>query len=362
MMLDRRRLLGTFGTVGAYLALPQTLRAQQRQKVIFGNAAPPSLGSLQLAVAHVLGYFSAEGLDVEFRAFPGGANTVAQTVNKQAFVSYPGNEPVIIGKQKGRDPLPVKFFYNAVPTVIWEIVVQDASPIKTLQDLKGKKIGVFAPSASNVPQVKAILRREGINPESEVTMRSIGLGAGALQALTSGTVDVVALYDTEHATFETKGVKLRRLPVSPVVEKLFSNGFLTLEENLADPAKREILVKVARGVAKATLLCETNLEKAVPLFFKLHPEVKPTGIDEKKALEESIYVSRARVDSMRLRDYQKGQYGLYDPAAWQAYVDFLLAEKEIAQPVDIATLYTNDLILDINKFDREAIVRHAKAL
>jgi len=268
MMLDRRRLLGTFGAVGAYLALPETLRAQHSQRVIFGNAAPPSLSTLHPAVAHVLGYFSAEGLDVEFRAFPGGANTVAQTINKQAFVSYPGNEPVIIGKQKGRDPLPVKFFYNALPTVIWELVVQDASPIKTLKDLKDKKIGIFAPSASNVPQVKAILRREGINPESEVTMRSIGLGAGALNALTSGTVDVVALYDTEHATFETKGVKLRRLPVSPVVEKLFSNGFLTLEENLADPAKRAILVKVARGMAKATLLCETNLPAAVPLLVQ----------------------------------------------------------------------------------------------
>lgn len=360
-MIDRRQLLASFGAVGAYLALPTGARAQATTKIIFGNAAPPSLAGLQPAVAHTLGYFKEEGLDVDFRAFPGGANTVAQTVNKQAFMSYPGNEPVIIGKQKGRDPLPVKFFYNAVPTVIWELVVQEASAIKTLKDLKGKKIGVFAPSASNVPQVKAILRREGINPETDVTMRSIGLGAGALNALTSGTVDVVALYDTEHATFETKGVKLRRLPVSPVVEKLFSNGFLTLEENLADPARRATLIKVARAVAKATLYCETNLAKSLPLFFKLHPEVKPTGVDEKKAMEESMFVATARIEKMRLRDYQKGQYGQYDPAAWQAYVDFLLAEKEIAQPVDIATLYTNDLIPEINKFDRAAVIASAKA-
>lgn len=342
----------SFGTAGA----------QERTKIIFGNAAPPSLAGAQPSVAKALGYFDAEGLDVEFRAFPGGANTVAQTVNKQADVSYPGNEPVIIGKQPGRDPLPVRFFYNAVPTVIWELVVQDASAIKTLQDLKGKKIGVFAPSASNVPQVKAILRREGINPETEVTMRSIGLGAGALNALTSGTVDVVALYDTEHATFETKGVKLRRLPVSPVVEKLFSNGFLTHEDNLKDPKRREMLVKVARATAKATVFCETNPKACVEVFYKLHPEIKPTGVDEKRALEDSIFVVQARIRVMKLRDYQKGQYGLYDPAAWKAYADFLYAEKELAQPVDITTLYTNDLIPEINKFDREAIVKQAKGM
>ncbi len=65
---------------------------------------------------------------MESRAFPGGANTVAQTVNGTALVSWPGNEPVIIGKQPGRDPLPVRFFYNAIPTVIWEMVVRTDSP------------------------------------------------------------------------------------------------------------------------------------------------------------------------------------------------------------------------------------------
>ncbi len=316
----------------------------QKIKVSFGNAAPLHLSAAQAIVAKQLGYFDQEGLDVDLKAFPGGANATAQTVNKQADVSYPGNEPVIIGKQKGRDPLPVRFFYNAVPSVIWELVVQDSSAIRSLKDLDGKRIGIFAPSASNVPQVKAILRREGIDPETKVTMRSIGLGAGALNALTSGQVDVVALYHTEHATFETRGVKLRRLPVSPVIDELFSNGLLTHEDNLKDPKRREMLVKVARAFAKATLFCETNPRACVESVFKLHPEIKPTGVEEKKALEDSIYVVESAIAKMKLRDYQKGQFGLYEPAAWQAYVDFMLAEKELQQPVDIGTLYTNELI------------------
>ncbi len=334
----------------------------QKQKVSFGNAAPPALSGAQPAVAKVLGYFDAEGLDVDFKVFPGGANTIAQTVNKNADVSYPGNEPVIIGKQPGRDPLPVKFFYNAVPTVIWELVVPEASPIRTLADLKGKRIGIFAPSASNVPQVKAILKREGINWESEVTMRSIGLGAGALNAMTSGTVDVVALYDTEHATFEVQGTKIRRLPVSPVIEKLFSNGFLTHEDNLKDPAKRRMLVGVARATAKATLFCETNPKACVETFWKLYPDTRPTGVSAEKAMADALLVLESRNKNMRLRDYQGGQYGKYDPAAWQAYVDFMLAEAQIEKPVAIDTLFTNDLIAEANQFDREAIIRQAKAM
>jgi NitT/TauT family transport system substrate-binding protein len=358
-MIARLPLLtALFGA--ALLALAPPTAAQQKQKFSFGNAAPVALSSAQVVVADQLGYFAEEGLELELKIFPGGANTVAQTVNKQADVSYPGNEPVIIGKQKGRDPLPVKFFYNAVPTVIWELVVQDASPVKTLKDLQGKRIGIFAPSASNVPQVKAILRREGINPDGGVTMRSIGLGAGALNALTSNTVDVVALYDTEHATFETSGTKLRRLPVSPVIEKLFSNGFLTHEDNLKDPAKRKMLVGVGRAFAKATLYCEINPKGCIELVWKAYPQVKPTGVDEKRAMEDSLFVFASRDGNMKLRDYQKGQYGLYDPAAWQAYVDFMLAEKELEQPVELASLYTNELIADINAFDRAAVQRKAR--
>jgi len=332
----------------------------QRQKVSFGNAAPVALSASQVIVANALGYFADEGLELDLKIFPGGANTVAQTVKKQADVSYPGNEPVIIGKQKGRDPLPVKFFYNAVPTVIWELVVQDASPVKTLKDLQGKRIYIFAPSTSNVPQVKAILRREGINPDSGVTMRSISLGAGALNALNSGAVDVVALYDTEHATFETSGTKLRRLPVSPVIDKLFSNGFLTHDDNLKDPARRKMLIGTGRTFAKASVYCEINLRSCVERVWKAYPQVKPTGVDEKKAMDDALFVFASRDRNMRLRDYQKAQYGLYDAAAWQAYVDFMLAEKELEQPVELATLFTNELIAEIKSFDRAPVERKAR--
>jgi len=354
--------LGMVVAASAAFTLAALPALAQKQKVSFGNAAPPALSGAQPAVAKVLGYFDEEGLDVEFKVFPGGANTIAQTVNRNADVSYPGNEPVIIGKQPGRDPLPVKFFYNAVPTVIWELIVPEASAIKTLVDLKGKRIGIFAPSASNVPQVKAILKREGINPETDVTMRSIGLGAGALNAMNSGTVDVVALYDTEHATFEVQGTKIRRLPVSPVIEKLFSNGYLTHEDNLKDPAKRKMLVGVARATAKATLFCETNPKACIEQFWKLHPDTKPTGVAPDKALADALIVLESRNVNMRLRAYQGGQFGLYDPAAWQAYVDFMLAEAQIEKPVAIDTLFTNELVAEINRFDRDAIIRQAKAM
>jgi len=180
-----------------------------------------------------------------------------------------------------------------------------------------------------------------------------------LNALNTGVVDVVALYDTEHAAFETAGTRIRRLPVSPVVEKLFSNGFLTRQENLDNPASRALLVKVARAVAKGTLFCQTNPQACVKLVWLDHPELKPAGMDDAKAMTDTLFVLQARLKNLKLRDYQGGLYGKYDPAAWQAYVDFMLAEKVLDRPVDIGTLYTNDLIDEINRFDHDAVIRQA---
>jgi NitT/TauT family transport system substrate-binding protein len=352
-----RTIAATLALAAATLATP----AAAQTRVSFGQAAPPSLAGAQVHVAQQLGYFREEGLEVEQRVFAGGVNSVNQTVNRQATVSFPGNEPVIIGKQPGRDPLPVRFFYNATPTLIWEMIVPTASPIRALQDLRGRTIGIFAPSASNYPQVRAILRREGINPDSEVTFRSIGLGAGALNAMTTNAVQVIALYDTEHAAFETMGAQIRRLPQSPAVAPLFSNGLLTHEDNLRDPAGRRMLVGVGRAIARATLFCETNPTACVRLTWTQYPETRPTGVDDERALRDALFVLNSRLANFRLRDYQNGQYGLYDPARWQAYVDFMLAEQQIERTVAIDTLFTNDLIAEINQFDRAAVQRQAQA-
>ena len=355
-----QRLLIT-AAVAAIVSFPLHAGAADKVAVSFANAAPPSIALGPYAVAELMNYFSDEGLEVSLKTFAGGANTVAQTVNKAADISLPGNEPVIIGKQAGRDPLPVKFYYNASPTNIWEMVVLADSPIKTLKDLKGRNIGIFAPSASNVPQIKAVLRRQGMDPDKDVQMRSIGLGAGALNALKTGVVDVIALYDTEHAAFETTGTAIRRLQRDETSDQLFSNGLLAHEDWFKDASRRETLVKFARSYAKGSLFCETNPKACVQLTWRKFPQTKPTGIEESKALQDAIFVLKAKVETQRLRGYQNNEYGRYEPARWQTYVDFMLSEKVIEQPVDITSLFTNELVPAINNFDREAVVKQAQA-
>ena len=115
-------------------------------------------------------------------------------------------------------------------------------------------------------------------------------------------MQVIALYDTEHAAFETMGAQIRRLPQSPAVAPLFSNGLLTHEDNLRDPAGRRMLVGVGRAIARATLFCETNPTACVRLTWTQYPETRPTGVDDERALLDALGLLNSRLANFRLRE------------------------------------------------------------
>lgn len=55
-----------------------------------------------------------------------------------------------------------------------------------------------------------------------------------------------------------------------------------------------------------------------------------------------------------------GKNGIFLEDDWKNLSDFLLKEKQITQPVPTSRMYTNDLIDEINNYDRAAIVQQAK--
>lgn len=97
------------------------------------------------------------------------------------------------------------------------IVVRADSPIQTLDDLRGKTVGVGAvdsPQATLLPL--AHLRAAGLNPERDFKVRRFDVGVGlhgdhvggereAARALASGQVDAACMIDGNHLTFSREG-------------------------------------------------------------------------------------------------------------------------------------------------------------
>ena len=108
-------------------------------------------------------------------------------------------------------------------------------------------------------------------------MVPVGIGSAAFLALQNKQIDALNLFDSQHATLETQGTAIRRLPQLPRYEALFSNGMVAHEDMIRD--KPEVLAGFGRAMAKATVFCETNREACVRLFWKEYPNTKPAGDD-----------------------------------------------------------------------------------
>src|SRR5262245_43922433 len=110
--MEMRKSLHRILAVIGVLALSACNVAAQTRVTIGYASSALSLITAPWLVAKQLGFFQEQGLDVNWIVLNGGVNALQQTMTKAVDVTYPSvNELVAIGKQEGREPLPVKFFY-----------------------------------------------------------------------------------------------------------------------------------------------------------------------------------------------------------------------------------------------------------
>lgn len=157
--------------------------------------------SLCLAPMHVaqeLGFFEAEGLDVEFVRVEAAA--VPEAIGAGKIDAGLG----LIGKflQQVENGLPIKFTAG-VHTGCIQILVPKDSGIDSPADLRGKKIGVSGLAGAETVISKRVLANEGIsfdekNPEVEFVVYS---QADLGQALENGSIDVIATIEPAASQF-----------------------------------------------------------------------------------------------------------------------------------------------------------------
>ena len=336
------------------------LPAAAQEKVKFGTGSAISLTSAPATLAISMGYFKDEGIEVEVVPFRGGTGVlIPQVVNKSIQIGFPTLDVLMVARQPGRDYMPLKFFYNMTRTSIYEVVVLEASPIRQLADLKAKKIGVGALSWGQIPITRAMLKDAGVDGAELI---AVGMGAAAYQALTSGQIDALNLFDVPHAELESLGTKIRRLPLKSKFVGLGSNSLIAHEDTLKSQPR--LIAGFGRAVAKATVACNANVPACVRAFWTLYPELKPTQGTEEEKLAKAMKVLQGRLDKMlAFGPGEPRNLGEFPAQLWKDYVDVLHAGGQLSTTsIPLESLYTNEFVREFNSFDVDAVVRAAKAL
>ena len=204
-MFSRRRFAAVTALAGASVTVSR-LWAQPRLEKVKVTIAAGGKGSfhhLPLAIADQLGYFSAEGLDVDLVDLEGDSAALQAVAPDSADIISGAYENTLKLQATGQS---YKSFIlqGRAPAISMGLSLRASSHYRTPADLKGMKVGVSVPGSPTHMVANLMLARGGLRP-SDVTFIQVGTAQGALSALRSGQIDVLSNVDPVMTILEQKG-------------------------------------------------------------------------------------------------------------------------------------------------------------
>jgi NitT/TauT family transport system substrate-binding protein len=327
--------------------------AQEKATIAVGIAAVDVSQANNTSIPIYTKCWEKAGVDVDIQLTNANAAMQTMLTGKVQFVNM-GPAAAVLARAKGA---PIKSVYMNIRENYNFMVVEDSSPIRTIADFKGKTIGVLSYGSQMVKIFKAVLSEAGLNPDRDVTIVETGSGAQAVAALTSHRVDIWGTWDSQIATGENIGLKLRRFS-SAAAEKLnWGSGYFVRDDYVK--SNPQTIIKVMRCVAEGTLFAITNPEAAVRIHWQIYPNSKPTGVSDEEAMRQALHILETRLAFLKLEPGAK--WGELPPASAEAMVAFMRATGELKADLKVDDLFTNQFVPEINKFDAEAVIAAAKA-
>ncbi len=132
----------------------------------FVSWSSPRVEQANFFVAQDKGYFKKEGVKFEYRPGRGSGDAMKQVLAGNGDVAFVGPEGVFLAAHQGGK---VTAFYNTYPQNIFELVYHGNLGIRSVADLRGKKIGVFSLGSGGRYNLTTLLHLNGIK-EAEVVM------------------------------------------------------------------------------------------------------------------------------------------------------------------------------------------------
>ena len=135
-------------------------------------------------VAHDAGYFAKEGLQDDIILIPSGTQLAQVTVAGEIEIGSLNGSSAIAAALQGAD---LKIIGNSGNKMVFSLYVRPE--IKSVEALKGKKIGITRFGSAPDISVRYALRKYNINPDKDLTLIQLGFMATVAAGLQGGSIE-----------------------------------------------------------------------------------------------------------------------------------------------------------------------------
>ena len=174
-----------------------------RARVSVALSDSEALYQLPMLVAAQLGYFVAEGVEVDFHAY-GGAASVQQSLSRATSdMAVGGIESTVVLLQRGFDCVAFALLARA-PQLVFGVNGRAFPGFRQVSQLRGARIGVAAQEPSTLWFAKLVLQRSGLQPD-DAEFVPLGSTVAAVAALREGEIAAIAHFDPSISLLEARG-------------------------------------------------------------------------------------------------------------------------------------------------------------
>lgn len=254
------RLAAALALGCAALVAPATVLAEQ---IVVSNYGTSPNG-MPFAVAMDKGYFKEFGVNVDgILSSDGGGSTIRNLLGGKLAFGEAAPSAVVTAVQGGADLKIISGDVHTVAEFVW--VAMPNSPINSIKDLKGKRIGFTNPGSTSEALDHLLLESAGLTAADVKLSRAGGFGAGLTQ-LELGGMDVVPI--TEPMWSANPG-KYKIIASAPEVLPALSNvvGVTTGE---AAKTRGDFIRGVLKARRKAVEFMHSNPAEASAIIAKVY--------------------------------------------------------------------------------------------
>lgn len=266
-MLKLNRTILIVASIAAVISVSTPLSAQEALKKVTMSYTAHSNLHMPFFIAQKKGYYRQEGLELEMALMKGEIAVKAAATDSIDYTAGAGGAlPAILRGLKMR----IIMVMADRPADI-DVITQPA--VKTFADLKG---GTFATSGfGDFTDIltRTILTRNGVDPDKDLTMLTLGTSGDRLAALKSGAVTAATLAAPHNYIAMQQGLK-KLASMGDFIQMVY--GGIAVSENKlrSDPDQ---VRRVLRATLKGLIFYRTKKDETVSIIAETFKVDRPTA-------------------------------------------------------------------------------------
>ena len=270
------------------LLLAATAPAADRIRIGYSSISGSYLG---LWVARDAGLFAREGLDDQMILIPSGSQLAQVVIAGEVDIAALNGSSAMAAALQGAD---LKVVGNTTNRLIFSIYVRPE--IKTIEALKGKKIGVTRFGSATDIAARYALRKHNLDPQKDVNILQMGAMSSIMGGLQGGSIDAGLV--SPPTLFAVEKLGFKELVNVTDMDIAFPNPSLVVQGDIMKK-KPELVDRFLRAYARAIHRARTDREmtfRSIAKYTKIEDSFvlqKAYDLYVGKVLEKAPYINMA---------------------------------------------------------------------